>query len=148
MNTHPYWRAFMAASVVPTLFTLVVLAGFIVARFVFQIPVALERVIVFPMALVPNLFGAWNMFYLWLGPQRHLPLGFHGALLPFILAPAGYSLATCLGFLTLGHEGLVWFHAIAVPYPLFATGFLFALVAYYLVWKHFVGFFNQVLGIA
>ena len=39
------------------------------------------------MALVPNLFGLWNMFYLWLRPRPHLPIGLHGALLPFVLAP-------------------------------------------------------------
>lgn len=148
MNTHPYWRAFMAASVVPTLVTLIVLTGFIIARFVFQIPIAIERVIVFPMAVVPNLFGVWNVFYLWLGPRRRLPLGFHGAILPFILAPMGYAVATCLGFLTLGPGGLVWFHAITVPYGFFTTGFVFALVVYYLVWKHLIGFFNEVQGIA
>jgi hypothetical protein len=148
MSTHPYLRAFMAGITVPTLLLPVVLAGFFVARFVCHIPVAVERVIVFPMALVPNLFGVWNMFYLWLRPRRHLPLGFHGAILPFILAPTGYAIATSLGFLTLSPEGMVWFQRITVPYAFFATGFGFALIVYYLVWKHLVGFFNEALGVA
>jgi hypothetical protein len=44
--------------------------------------------------------------------------------------------------------GLVWFHQIVVPYAFLAFGFSFALIAYYLVWKYLVGFFNEVLGIA
>jgi hypothetical protein len=148
MNTHPYLRAYMAGIVFPTLVLLVVLTAFCIARFVYQIPVPIERVIVFPMALVPNLFGLWNMFYLWLRPRRHLPLGLHGALLPFVLAPLGATLATALGILTLGSDGIVWFQHLKVPYPYLALGFTIALIVYYLVWKHLVGFFNQVLGIA
>jgi len=99
MNTHPYLRAYMAGIAAPTMFLLVALSGFLIARYTFQIPVPIERVIIFPMALVPNLFGVWNIFYLWLRPRPHLPIGFHGAILPFVLAPAGFLLATCSGFL-------------------------------------------------
>ena len=74
----------MAGSAVPTMMLLVVLSGFLIARYTFQIPIPIERAIIFPMALVPNLFGLWNIFYLWLRPRRHLPIGFHGAILPFI----------------------------------------------------------------
>jgi hypothetical protein len=100
------------------------------------------------MALVPNIFGLWNIFYLWLRPRRHLPIGFHGAILPFVLAPAGFVLATLSGFLALTSSGVVWFQQITVPYSYLAIGFTFALIAYYLVWKYLVGFFNEVLGIA
>jgi len=148
MNTHPYLRAYMAGITVPTMLLLVVLSGFLIARYTFQIPIPIERAIVFPMALVPNLFGVWNVFYLWLRPRRHLPIGFHGAILPFILAPAGFALATCSGFLAATSSGLVWFHQIVVPYAVLVLGFSFALIAYYLVWKYLVGFFNEVLGIA
>jgi hypothetical protein len=148
MNGHPYLRAYMAGIAVPTMLLLVVLSGFLIARYTFQIPIPIERVIVFPMALVPNLFGLWNMFYLWLRPRHHLPIGFHGAILPFVLAPAGFALATCSGFLAVTSGGLVWFHEIAVPYAFLAGAFSFALIAYYLVWKYLVGFFNEVLGIA
>jgi hypothetical protein len=148
MNTHPYLRAYMAGITVPTMLLLVVLTGFLLARYTFRIPVPIERAIIFPMALVPNIFGLWNIFYLWLRPRRHLPIGFHGAILPLILAPAGFALATCSGFLTATAQGLVWFHEITVPYAFLATGFCLALIAYYLVWKYLVGFFNQVLGIA
>ena len=148
MNTHPYLRAYMAGIVVPTIVLLLVLTGIILARFVFQVPVPIERAIAFPMAIVPNLFGVWNMFYLWLRPRRHLPIGFHGALLPFILLPLGYLIGSALGVISLTSQCIVYFHAINVPYAFIAIGFTIALIFYYLVWKYLVGFFNQVLGIA
>src|SRR5579859_466895 len=116
MNTHPYLRAYMAGSAVPTMMLVVVLSGFLIARYTFHIPIPIERAIVFPMALVPNMFGAWNMFYLWLRPRRHLPIGFHGAILPFLIAPAGFFVATCSGFLVATSSSLVWFDKIGIPY--------------------------------
>ena len=148
MNSHPYLRAYMAGIAAPTMMLLVVLSGFLVARYAFQVPIPIERAIIFPMALVPNLFGVWNIFYLWLRPRRHLPIGFHGAILPFILAPSGFVLATCLGFLVATSSGLVWFHEVVIPYAVLLGAFCLALIAYYLVWKYLVRFFNEVLGIA
>jgi len=66
MNQHPYLRAYMAGVTVPSMMLLVVLSGFLIARYTFQIPIPIERAIIFPMALVPNIFGVWNMFFLWL----------------------------------------------------------------------------------
>jgi hypothetical protein len=148
MNTHPYLRAYMAGIFAPSLFLLIVLTAFVVSRLVFQLPIPIERVIVFPMALVPNLFGVWNVVYVWSRPRRHLPIGLHGALLPLIMAPLGGILGCSLGFLTVGAHGIIWFHAITAPYTLIAPLFFAGLVAYYLVWKYIVGFLNQVLGIA
>jgi hypothetical protein len=138
----------MAGIVVPTLVLLLVLSGFVIARLVCRVPLPIERVIVFPMALVPNMFGLWNMFYLWLRPRPHLPIGLHGALLPFLLAPCGLALASGLGFVTLGSRGLMWLDQLVVPYPYVAVAFAVGLIVYYLVWKYLVGFFNQMLGIA
>jgi hypothetical protein len=148
MNSHPYLRAYMAGSAVPTMMLLVALTGFLIARYSFQIPIPIERAIVFPMALVPNMFGLWNMFYLWLRPRPHLPIGFHGAILPFLIAPTGFFVASCSGFLVATSSRLVWFDKIGIPYTLLVVVFSFALIAYYLVWKYLVGFFNEVLGIA
>jgi hypothetical protein len=148
MNTHPYLRAYMAGIVAPSLGLLVALTVFILTRLVFQVPIPIERVIIFPMALVPNAFGIWNMFYLWLRPRRHLPIGFHGALLPVLLVTMGAAFATCGGLLTIGTDGVTWFQAISVPYFLIVPWFFTAVVIYYLVWKYVVGFLNQLLGIA
>jgi len=148
MNAHPYLRAYMAGIVVPTMVLLLGLTGFILVRFVFQVPLPIERAIAFPMAIVPNLFGVWNMFYLWLRPRRHLPIGFHGALLPFIIVPLGYLIGSALGVVSLAPQCVVYFHEIQIPYIFFAIAFGFTLTGYYLIWKYLVGFFNQVLGIA
>ena len=85
---------------------------------------------------------------MWSRPRRHLPIGFHGALLPVILIVMGAVGAVCGGFLTIGTHGVTWFQAISVPYSLITLWFLAAVVIYYLVWKYVVGFLNQVLGIA
>ena len=148
MNTHPYLRAYMAGIVVPTIVLLFFLTGFVIFRFLCQVLVPIERVMIFPMAIVPSAFGVWNMFYLWLRPRRHLPIGLHGAILPFLLAPSGYGLGRALGILAPQAQGLVYFQAFAVPYALLVLGFGFALIVYYLVWKYLIGLFNRVLGIA
>ena len=148
MKTHPYLRAYMAGIVVPTMLLLIAMTVFIVVRYVYKIPVPIERVLVFPMALVPNLFGAWNILYLWLRPRRHLPIGFHGALLLFVIVPIAFTIATSLGFLAVTTSGLVLFQAITVRYSFVAAWFICALIVYYLVWTHLVRFFNELLGIA
>ncbi len=148
MKPHPYLRAYMAGVVVPSVGLLVAMTVFCVARLIYRIPIPIERVLIFPMALVPNLFGAWNIFYVWLRPRRHLPIGFHGALLPFLLAPIAFTIATSLGFLAVTPRGFVLFEAITIHYSFVATGFLGTPIVYYLVWKHLVGFFNELLGIA
>lgn len=148
MNNHPYLRAYLAGIFAPSLFLLVALTAFVVSRLVFHVPIPIERALIFPMALVPNVFGLWNVFYLWLRPRPHLPIGFHGALLPLIMAPLGGALACWLGFLNIGTHGITWFEAVTAPYALIVPAFIAGLVLYYLVWKYIVGFLNQVLGIA
>jgi hypothetical protein len=148
MNAHPYLRAFLAGSFVPTLILPVILAIFIVLRLGMQIPFPIERGLVFPLALVPCLWALWNMLWLASHGRTRLQLGLHGALLPFLLLPAGATAAACLGILSLGATGATWFHACYVPYALIAPVFTCVLVGYYLVWKYVVGFVNRVLGIA
>jgi hypothetical protein len=148
MNPHPYLRAYLAGIFAPSLFLLVALTTFILTRLVFHVPIPIERVIVFPMALVPNAFGMWNILYVWSRPHRHWPIGLHGAVLPVILASAGAVGATYGGFLTAGAQGVTWFQAISVPYSLLVIWFLAAVGIYYLVWKYVVGFLNQMLGVA
>jgi hypothetical protein len=146
MNSHRYLRAYMAGIFAPSLVLLLVLTGFIVARLVCQISVPIERVIIFPMALVPSLFGVWNILYVW--SQGRLPIGLHGALLPLIMAPAGASIGKLLGVLAIGAQGVTWFQQITLPYSLLAPLFCGGLIIYYLVWKYIVGSLNRVLGIA
>ncbi len=98
MNNHPYLRAYMAGISVPTPLLLVALTLFSIARFVYNVPIPVERVIIFPMAIIPNLFGVWNVLHLASRSRTHLPLGIHGAILPFILAPVGFFLGRWPGF--------------------------------------------------
>ena len=148
MNNHPYLRAYMAGISVPTPFLLVALTSFSIARFVYNVPIPVERVIVFPMAIIPNLFGLWNVLHLVSRSRTHLPLGIHGAILPFILAPAGFLLGRGLGFLKATDYGFSYFGVVHVQYVYVAVVFLVVLIVYYLVWKYLVGFFNRVAGIA
>ena len=134
MSNHPYLRAYLAGIAVPTMLMLVVLAVFAVARFIYNVPIAIERLLVFPMAVVPNLWGFWNMLYVRLNLRR-LPLGIYGSVLVVLLAPVGLALARALD---------IW---IVTP-GLVLTVAPVGLIVYYLAWKHIVGFFNQLLGVA
>jgi len=148
VNTHPYLRAFVAGAFVPTLVLPVILTGFVLVRLVLEVPFPIERGLVFPMGLVPCLWALWNMLWLGSHERTHLPVGLHGALLPLLLMPAGATLATCLGILSIGSHGVTWFQNLYVPYAWIAPLFLAALAGYYLAWKYIVGFVNRVLGIA
>jgi len=148
MNTHPYVRAYMAGIVVPTVFLIFVLSAFITIRLVLQYPAPIERVIVFPMAAVPNLWGFWNMLYLRLRRGRHASIGVHGGVLPFLLALTAFGIGSILGVVAITSHGLVYFGALYVNYWLMAVGFCAVVGIYYLVWKYAVNFLNGVVGIA
>jgi len=145
MNHHPYLRAYMAGISVPTPLLLVALTLFTVARFVYNIPIPVERVIIFPMAIIPNLFGLWNLLHQ--ASRSRLPLGIHGAILPFLIVPAGFLLGRSLGFLEATNHSLVYFGVVQVHYVHLALLFPVVLIVYYLVWKYLIGFFNHVVGI-
>jgi hypothetical protein len=148
MNTHPYLRAYLAGIFVPTFVLPLLLTVFIVARIVLKVPVPIEQAMIFPMAVVPMLFGLWNMLYLCSHAHTHLPIGLHGAILPLLMMPTGAFVGIYLGVLSLGSSGVTWFHACEVPYAYFAIFLLAGMAVYYLVWKYIVGFLNRVLGIA
>ena len=137
MNRHPYLRAYMAGVVAPTVFLLVVATAFAMMRYVFNVPVPIERVIVFPMAVVPNLWGLWNMLFVALRGRLHLSIGLHGALLPILLAPLGIVVASLLNFPIPNFAA----HAFPIAAPV-------GLIVYYLAWKYVVSFFNRVLELA
>ena len=135
MNQHKYLRAYMAGITVPTIFLLIAVTVFCIARYVYNFPAPIERVMVFPMAVVPNLWGLWNILFTALPAPKRLSIGFHGALLPLILGPLGILLTRTLDF--------------QLPIPsshLFPVASLLALTAYYLVWKYIVGSLNHILG--
>ncbi len=144
MQPHPYLRAFMAGIVVPTIFLLVTMTVYACFRFYLEVPSQfvlampswpLARAIVFPMAIVPNAWGLWNMLYLAMRPRLRLSIGLHGAILPLILIPGGILLARLLDVF-----GIQLFYAL----PIIPVG----MGVYYLAWKFLVGFLNQEMGIA
>jgi hypothetical protein len=136
MKPHIYLRAYMAGVVVPTIFLLVVATVFTVFRYVYNIPVPVERVIIFPMAVVPNAWGLWNILFVALRDRLQLSLGLFGALLPFLLAPLGLVVASLLNAPIPRFAVHVW--PIAAPV---------GLLIYYFAWKYLVGFLNRVQDI-
>ena len=148
MNTHPYLRAYLAGVFVPTLVLPIILLGFITVRLLLEAPFPIERFLVFPLALVPTLFGLWNMLFLWSSSRIHQPIGLHGAVLPILGAPIGALVASCLGLLHFGDHVVNYFQFVQIPYALLPVFILAAMVGYYLVWKYIVGSLNRVLGIA
>jgi hypothetical protein len=148
MNTHPYLRAYMAGVFVPTLVLPLILAVFTALRLGLGAPFPIERFLVFPFALVPTLFGIWNILYLWSHPRTHLPIGLYGAVLPLFGAPIGALVACCLGLVKFGGHAITYFQTIVVPYAILPLFIVAAMAGYYLVWKYIVGSLNRVLGIA
>jgi len=137
MNNHPYFRAYLAGIAVPTPLMLCGLTGYMILRYVFNVPIPIERMAVFPLAVVPNAWGLWNVAYLALPGRWLLPIGVHGALLPLLLIPGGYVLAKLLGIDFIA-QNAAWMW---VAFPL-------ALAIYYLAWKYLVNFCNHFLGVA
>ena len=143
MRPHPYLRAYMAGIVVPTLFLLVVMTIFAYHRYYFEVSSQfvlglparpLERAIVFPMAVVPNAWGVWNMLRLAIASRARWSLGMHGALLVLVLMPTGVALGRALDVFTIQ-----WQFAV----PMLPIG----MATYFLAWKYLVGFLNQEVGI-
>ena len=136
MNRHPYLRAYLAGICVPTIFLVIVATVFTFLRYIYNFPVPIERVIVFPMAAVPNLWGLWNILFLASHKRLHLPLGLHGAVLPLLLAPLGIAVASLFIFPIAAFA----LHVLPFAAPV-------ALIVYYLAWKYLVGTLNAELGI-
>ena len=138
MNRHPYLRAYMAGIVVPTGLFLFLTSAYSLFRLAYHLPIPVERFIVFPLAVVPNAWGLWNIVFILWRQRLQISIGLHGALLPLLLAPLG------IVFLSISFPDvtiprfIVHFAPVAAP---------IGLVVYYLAWKYLVGFLNQVVGL-
>src|SRR5215467_7520888 len=113
MTKHSLLRAYLAGICVPTVFLLLVAAAFTCLRYVYDVPLPVERVIVFPMAAVPNVWGLWNVLFV------------------KALAPRGFAVARLLEFPIPRHV------LAAAPF-----GLPVAMILYYLAWKYLVGSLN------
>lgn len=136
MNQHKYLRAYMAGIVVPTIVLLIGVTAFCIARYVYNFSAPLERVMIFPMAVVPNLWGLWNILFIASHSRTHISIGFHGALLPLLLGPLGILLTRTLDF----QLPIFSLHV----FPILA---IVALAVYYLVWKYVVAFLNRLVDL-
>lgn len=136
MRSYPYLRAYMAGITIPTVMLICLIIVFTTARYAYHVTTPVERMIVFPMAIVPNLWGAWNMLYLRLRRHRYLPIGFHGVILYFVQVLFGFGLVRSIDFEI---PGFVWS---ALPFAIPV-----AIIGFYLVWKHAVAFLNRLMGI-
>lgn len=132
---HPYLRAYMAGITIPTAFLLVILLVFVTVHWFHKEPLPIDRMLVFPMAIAPNLWGAWNIVYVALRGRRDWPLGLHGLLLAILIGPLGWTIALSMGVpkIALGTA---------------AAAFPFVMALYYLLWKYGVRMLNEVLGVA
>jgi len=130
---HPYLRAYMAGIVLPTIVMPIAIAV-IPLQHVSDHLFHVEDVLIFPIGLVPNAWGLWNVFHVWLRKRFEVPTGFHGALLVFLIVPAAYGIQAAVG-------KFLWTPA------LFAIAFPMVLVGYYLAWKYIVARLNDMLGI-
>lgn len=132
---HPYLRAYMAGITIPTALLLVILAVFVTVHQFHHEPLPIDRILVFPMAIAPNLWGAWNMVYIVVRRRRDWPLGLHGLLLAMLVGPLGWALALTMG-VPMSALGTVM-----LAFPL-------VMVLYYLLWKYGVAALNEILGVA
>jgi hypothetical protein len=144
MNRNPYLKAYMAGITLPTAFLLVL---FSLNQLVFHAPAEVDRAVAFPLAFVPSIFGLWNMLFLKLQPHWHHPIGLHGAVLPFVIAPVGFVFAISHGFLKITDGALVYFGLIRIPYWYLGFVPFIGITAYYLIWKYAVGYLNSVLDL-
>ena len=136
MQSHIYLRAYMAGVTVPSVLVILMLAGFVVLRFGYNVPIPIERFLVFPLAVVPGLWGLWNMLYIVVRRHWRIPIGLHGALVPLVAGPLALSSAFLAGF-EISRPALT----------VFPAGVALAMIAYYLAWKYLVGFLNRALDI-
>jgi len=145
MNRHLYLRAYMAGIVLPTVFLLIVVSALALVRVARHESLPIGPDLIFPMAIVPNVFGLWDMLYVKLHQRWQHPIGLHGAALPFFIGPAGFAFATATGIARLQNGHIVYFELYWIPYWYFLIAPFIALAVYYLVWKYVVGYFNRVL---
>jgi hypothetical protein len=136
MKTHPYLRAYMAGITIPTIMLIVIMVVFTLSRFVFDVPLPFERIVVFPMAIVPNLWGLWNVLYLFLRRYPYMKIGYHGAILGIVQMLIAFGVA-----------GLIGFEFPGLNVAVLPVGVPVVMIVFYLVWKHFVAFLNGVLGL-
>lgn len=132
---HRYLRAYLAGIAFPTIMLIVIVTTFVSLAVSGVIEWTWAMLMIFPMAVVPNLWGLWNVAFIKLSESRKPNIGLHGAVLPLLIAPTGYLLARLTG-----HE---------LPFPMvgLAAGVMLTVLGYYLIWKYIVSYLNESLDL-
>ena len=125
----------MAGIVPPTALALIVYVFMTLGHslFAMQLP-PVESFIIFPLVVIPNLWGIWNGVRAMM--RRRLPLALHGALLPIINFALGFAMVRALD-LTVSDQMMRF-----GPVSLVMT-----MAFYYLTWKYAVGFLNTLVDV-
>ena len=123
----------MAGVAVPSV--VVCVAAVVVAIRFSALPSSVERAMIFPMAINPCIWGAWNALYAALRRRWRIPIGWFGASLAILLIASGVVLAhtLALSFVTMQGAALVVVPTAAV---------------YFVVWKYGVAMLNRLLSIS
>jgi len=132
-TTQLFLRAYVAGVALPSV---VVCAVAVVVAFRFSaIPSSVERAMIFPMAINPFAWGAWNALYISLRRRSRIPIGWFGALLAILLIASGVALAYTLAvpFVTARGAALVLLPTAA---------------AYFVFWNFVVARLNRLLGVS
>lgn len=137
MNQHPYLRAYMAGIAVPTAFLLIAMTVFTIARYVYNVPLAIEKVIVFPMAIVPNAWGLWNILYVAKLSRRGVDMGGFGGMLAMLILPTGLFVAQLVSRGLVDSLLIYWVWMVPIAFTI-----------YYLIWKYVVASLNRIVGVA
>ena len=138
MSQHLFLRAYIAGIVPPTAMSLLIyLVLYLLALSHSLITVRLppvENVIVFPLVVIPNMWGIWNGIRAVM--TRRLPLAIHGALLPIINFALAYVMIRTTNF-TVSTQ-MMRFGPVSL---------LMTMAFYYLIWKYVVGFLNTLVDV-
>jgi hypothetical protein len=135
MSQHVFLRAYMAGIVPPTALSLLIYLVMTVGHSLFAMTLPpVERFIVFPLVVVPNLWGLWNGLRATM--RTRLPLAVHGALLPILNFLLGYVAAQAM------HIPITPEMVRSLPASL-----VMSMVLYYLGWKYAVAFLNTLVDV-
>ncbi len=109
MNNHTYLRAYLGGVFIPTLVFPVLVTALAVGKYLCGMQFPVERIVIFPLAFMPVLWGLWNVFWVALRRIAQPSLGLHGAILPFLIMPIGATLARHLDVISFGSSSVTWF---------------------------------------
>lgn len=135
-GTTKHLHAYLAGAAVPTVLLPVMLVTYCAVRSQINPDIGLERMMQFPLALAPLVWGVWNVVWASQPEQQRLPLGVHGAVVPVVLAPLAVW-----GYESLGvklPEGAVGFIGPGIP---------LMMALYFVLWRTVVGRLNKLLDV-